>query len=150
MRAMISIAVVSVLALSGCVAVPAGRIVEPRGAPGFEGQWRLIDGTDGGGPLDLDGTSVTLTVDGDTFFGDGPCNSYRGTVDESVRAVDFSVLAFTERGCMEAQLGVLEARYFAGLDSVGSGGLTGERLSLSGKSGPLTHSRVRLVFESLD
>jgi heat shock protein HslJ len=145
-----ALVVAGVLALTACSPLSPAHIVDPASSHGLEGQWRLIDGKDGGGPLDLEGASVTLTIEGGSFFGEGPCNSYRGTVTEGVRVVDFSDLASTMRGCDPAELGVLESRYFAALDAVEAGGLSGERLSLSGVSGPLTHSPVRLVFESLD
>jgi heat shock protein HslJ len=151
MRTRIAAALACVLLLSGCVQLSPGRIIEPRGAPGLEGRWRLVDGRDAGGPIDPDeAPSITLTIEGDEFFGDGPCNGYRGTVHEGVRAVDFSAVAATRRACVPSQLGVLEARYFAALEGVSGGGLSGGNLSLSGMSGPLTHSRLRLVFEPID
>jgi heat shock protein HslJ len=148
MRAVIAVA--GVLALTGCLPMSPAHMTAPRGTHGIEGQWRLIDGTDGGGRLDLEGSSITLTIEGDSFSGEGPCNTYRGTLTEDIRAVDFSEMASTIRGCDPAELGVLESRYFAALEAVGAGGLSGERLSLSGVSGPLTKSAVRLVFESLE
>jgi heat shock protein HslJ len=151
MRASIAIAAAALLALTGCAPLGVGRIIEPRGAPGLEGTWRLVDGRDAGGPLDLDASpSITLTIHGDTFSGEGPCNSYRGSVHEGVRAVDFGAVSSTRLACSAPPLSVLESRYFAALEGIGGGGISGDNLSLSGVSGPLTQSRLRLVFEPLD
>jgi putative lipoprotein len=151
MRRVVVVVLAVALTLSACVPLTPGRIIEPRGAPGLEGRWRLVDGRDAGGPIDLDRSpSITLTVDGETFSGDGPCNGYSGSVHQGVREIDFSSVVSTRLACAAPELSVLESRYFAALEGVGGGGISGDKLSLSGASGPLTHSRLRLVFEPLD
>ena len=95
------------LLLAGCASPPSS-----------DGSWELVSATDAAGSFDL--PPITLTVDGESFTGGAPCNSYSGTF--------FSGFTTTERGCADL---ALEQRYYAALGLVDDASVVEGMLALT-------------------
>lgn len=76
------------------------------------------------------GRRVTLEVDDDRVFGQGPCNSYRGTIEIDGDSVSITKLTSTQRGC-EARVERAETRYFAALEAADTIDVSDEELELT-------------------
>lgn len=119
-------AVTVLLAAGGC-----GDTDPSSGGVDLGGSWRLVDGRDDAGDLDLSGREVTLAVDGAEVGGTSACNLYGGRVDVSGTQVSFTDLGGTEMAC-DPPVMELEQRYLTALQAVERGHRDGDHLVLSG------------------
>jgi heat shock protein HslJ len=117
----------------------------PTPAPGpidATGDWRLVDGRIDGAPIPLvEGTDVTMTVDGSAISGRSACNQYGGQLELVDGTLRFGAMSMTEMACEEPVM-ALEAAYIAALSHVRSAVRDGTRLTLAGEG-------VALEFERL-
>ena len=82
--------------------------------------------------IDLpDGASATLTVDGGTVSGVGPCNSYRGSIQVDGSSVTIGSLAETMMACEQPLMDAQDA-FTAALRAVETAEVDGDTLVLSG------------------
>ena len=94
--------------------------------------------------IDLpDGSSATLSVDGGTVSGVGPCNSYRGSIQVDGTSVIISSLAETLIAC-EPEIQDAQDAFTAALRAVDTAEVDGETLVLSGADD------TRLTFAASD
>jgi heat shock protein HslJ len=127
------LALAAALLLGGCAAGPATD--DGTDAPmtnSLTGEWQLTKAGDAAGALSFDAVPVTLAISDTTVAGQGPCNSYTGSVTVDSDAVAFSPLSHTELACADPARNDLEARYFAALELVRGSSRTGDTLTLSG------------------
>ena len=132
----LSLAIPAVVAvIAGCVSTttPPGPSAPPppsaSAPPGVtvrlaDKLWRLvaIDGAAVPG-----GPDVTLAFSGGRVSGEGPCNSFGGTVafDETTGMLRIGDLASTKRACVDPARGALETTWFAALRAVTSASVDG-------------------------
>jgi len=98
------------------------------------GSWVLAEGTGPSGPVPLvDGSPVTLEVDGTMAAGSAACNRYNATI-ESIDDGEFSVgpAASTMRLCVEPEVMASEAAYLAAFEAVEEYRVDGDVLVLTG------------------
>jgi heat shock protein HslJ len=153
------------LALAGCA--PSHMGVGPGGGSGgsgngnsggstsparITGNWILESAADHKGGMNLEGSTVTLKINGRDSSGQGPCNAYGATVFGKTPArgaltftgpVTITVGIHTEMACARQTLNELETRYFAALDDVTSASLVGDELVLLGPGVELDFGKVR-------
>jgi heat shock protein HslJ len=99
------------------------------------GGWVLVSGRSADGPLDVPpGSRITLTFDGSSAVGKGPCNDYGSTYDvdgTGFRITGDGGISQTLAGC-DGALGELESAYLSTLGDVDTVSLDGDELTLSG------------------
>ncbi|MBI1213126.1 MAG: META domain-containing protein [Alphaproteobacteria bacterium] len=84
----------------------------------------------------LDGTRVTMTVDGDKVSGKAGCNSYGGPVEISGDRVKFGALFSTRMACMREGVMEQEQRFLSTLRRVTHGEIRSDGiLLLKGRAG---------------
>lgn len=96
-----------------------------------DGSWRAVSGTIGGAAVTLiDGSDITLDVDGAEIGGTSACNSYGGTATIADGKISVGELAVTEMACTADGVMELEQVY---LSSLGDGTYTvdGDTLTLT-------------------
>jgi heat shock protein HslJ len=85
------------------------------------------------------GTNVTLSVDGDRVFGQGPCNRYHGTIEfDDDDSVAISKLASTQKACEDPVMRAEQA-YLDALGRVDTIDVSDEELELSGGGATLVY-----------
>lgn len=144
-RLSVILTVLAVIAIGcgapGATSSPSG----PTAAPGpidATGDWRLVDGRIDGAPIPLvEGTDVTMSVDGSSISGRAACNQYGGQLELVDGTLRFGVMSMTEMACEEPVM-ALEAAYIAALSHIRSAVRDGDRMTLAGEG-------VSLVFERL-
>ncbi len=104
------------------------------GGPGRElqGEWRLVEGVDGQGTMDLKGSSVTMWIEADSARSDGPCNILQFELRGGPGDVDVTLGPITERACLDQDLMAIERRYVDALGAVTTAAVEGDTLSLTG------------------
>jgi hypothetical protein len=156
-KLMASIAVSTVLILTGCAAgdgatSPDNTNADATGADGssafhdLDGPWELFSATDSAGAFDLSSLvalggieDVILTLVDGKISGTATCNTYFGELSGQPGALTVEGLGQTEKACTDRSLMELDSRYFAALSSVTSAKLgssaglilTGDGISLS-------------------
>ena len=99
------------------------------------GSWVLVSGRSADGPLDVPpGSRVTVTFDGTSAVGKGPCNDYGSTYDVDGTAFDITGdggISQTLAGC-DGPPGELESAYLSALGDVDTVGRDGDELTLDG------------------
>lgn len=104
------------------------------------GDWRLVEGSDGGAAIPLvKGSDVTMTVSGSQVSGRSACNLYGGEIIVVDGEVRFGAMFMTEMACDEPIM-ASEAAFMAAMGKVRAARRDGERLTLTGAG-------VTLVFE---
>jgi heat shock protein HslJ len=122
------------LALAGCEGTASGGSLEDAiGGRTWEAE--TIAGKDV-----IDGTTVTLKIDGDRVSGKAGCNSYGGGVEISGSRITFGSLFSTKMACMASGIMEQEMRYLNALQSVTRGQMRGDTLVLSGSGGDIEFS----------
>ena len=111
--------------------------------------WRLvaIDGVATPG-----GSDVTLAFSGGRVSGEGPCNSFGGTVaiDETTGALRIGDLSSTKRACLDPARGALETTWFAALRTVSAASVDGAgRLLLTAGAHELALDQVAPAIASM-
>ena len=116
--------------IAGCAAgVPGAGAPDP----GLRGQWVLVDGHDGYGPMDLLGQDITLTVTGSTISsGRGSCSNYTATIYGSQRSLWVTPVAPRSYSCATAEQSVLQLQYLADLKAVQHSDVSVAGLELTG------------------
>lgn len=110
------------------------------GSADLDGGWVLVGGThDGESITPIEGTSVSLTIDGDEIGGTAACNHYGGTIERDGGSISIGALSMTEMACEEPIM-ALESAYLAALSGVTGATRTAEALTLTGPG-------VQLDFE---
>lgn len=126
------------------VLVACGGTGEPgaEGTPDPTGDWVLVEGRGPDGELTLvEGSPVTLSIDGERWGGVAACNSYGGSVSlDGDRLAFDDGLTVTEMACPDDDVMALESGYLAALQAAERVELGEERLVLSGPE-------VELVFD---
>jgi heat shock protein HslJ len=144
-------ALVAVL-LAGCAgatpsASPAGS-ADPGASAGAGGggmvdaigDWRLVEGSSAGVAIPIvEGSDITMTVEGSRVAGRAACNQYGGDIVVADGRVQFGPLSMTEMACAEPIM-ASEAAFLGALGAVRGATLDGDRLTLAGDD-------VRLEFE---
>jgi len=98
----------------------------------LDGEWVLDGGTVDGAALQLvDGTRISLALDGATVGGIAACNHYGGELERDGARVSFGAMSTTEMACDQPVM-ALEAAYLAALARVDTAARDGDRLQLSG------------------
>lgn len=138
-------ALVGTFAVAGCASVAGnGAAAGIQDVSEIAGDWQLVSGADAAGALDLDGATVTLSIDGDSSSnsagGTAACNTYGSTLIVDGGAVRFTDIFQTEMACLEPGLMELESRYLQALATVDAAERSGDLLVLSGEG-------VELEFE---
>lgn len=112
----------------------------PPAASSPEGDWVLVEGEAPGGPVPvIEGSPITLTIEGTELSGTAACNSYGGTADlddERFRPRD---LHATEMACDPPEVMDSEQAYLEAFRDVESHQHRDDELVLDGDG-------VRLVF----
>ncbi|WP_143448870.1 META domain-containing protein [Kineosporia sp. A_224] len=117
-------------------------------AAGPDGDWVLTSGTGPAGALVLvDGSPVTLTVEGRAVSGRAACNSYSGDVAASGSGFRPGSIAMTEMACMDPAVSALERGYLDAFAAVTRATVTGDRLVLTGEGVELTFGREAPVVD---
>jgi heat shock protein HslJ len=120
-----------IASLDGCV-VDRGPEVEEIVA-GRTWTAEALDGKDV-----IDGTTVTMKIQGDRVSGKAGCNGYGGTVEISGDRIKFGTLFSTKMACMGNGVMEQEQHYLTVLRDVTRGALRGDgTLILTGSSGTL-------------
>jgi len=144
-RSILAVAIVGVLALTGCG--PTGEGFPDNGgataAPSeLDGDWQLADGEDAQGEFELGESVSTITLTGPRTGGRTACNIFGATVSVTGDEITITPGAVTEAACADPALMTLESRYLAALDEVTSHEVDGDTLTLSGGD-------VILIFDAV-
>ena len=105
----------------------------PSGAgPALDGTWLLEKGAHDGRPVPIvEGSRITMTIDGSQIGGTAACNLYGGTIERDGASIRISALTMTEMACDEPVMAA-EAAYVAALADVTTAARDGDRLALGG------------------
>jgi heat shock protein HslJ len=134
----ISVAIVLLVALTACSA--AGTASPGATDPAaLLGSWVLVDGSgpDGEVPI-VDGSRITLNIEGPEVGGTSACNHYFGRMTVSGGQLRITELGGTEMAC-EPDVMASEAAYWAALGGVSRWARDGASLVLSGPNAMLTY-----------
>lgn len=127
-------------ACSGGAGSPAPSPSPSAGIVDAIGDWRLVEGSDGGVAIPLiKGSDITMTVAGSQVSGRSACNHYGGEITVVNGQVRFGMMSMTEMACDEPVM-ASEAAFIAAMAKVRAASRDGDRLSLTGPG-------VTLVFE---
>jgi heat shock protein HslJ len=127
-----------VVALAGCAAATGAGSGQD-----ITGNWRLVSGTDATGDITPGKAVVTLTIDGDSSGGHGPCNSFGATTAATTTGtISIVVGIHTEMACVDAELNTTESRYFAALGTVTRASLEKKKLTLAGDGDMLVFTKA--------
>lgn len=106
----------------------------------LEGDWHLVSGAVDGAPFPIvNGSPITMIVQGTEIRGQAACNQYGGTLSVVDGGPRLSMTSMTEMACEEPIM-ASEAAFGAALPRVTAAARDGERLKLTGQG-------VELVFE---
>jgi heat shock protein HslJ len=126
-----SIALIAVLALSGCAITSREATTELPGT-----SWTLVD-LDGAEPVGETTPNITFTEDG-TVTGTTGCNTFNGQVTIDGSTLSFGPLATTRMACVDPAASTQEQAFLAALEDVTAYTIDDEgRLVLEGGA-PLT------------
>lgn len=90
----------------------------PVGGPDLDGAWVLGSGTYDGAAIELvEGSRVTMTIEGDEIGGTAACNHYGGTFELDGTTISIGALSMTEMAC-EEPLMAIEAAFMAAVADV--------------------------------
>jgi heat shock protein HslJ len=124
------------LILSGCSLLSGGA------SASLDGEWRLQAGINQGGAVPIvDGSQITMKIDGTQVGGSAACNLYGGTIQADGSSVTISALSMTEMACQE-NLMAAEAAYLAALPRVTKAERSGDSLVLNGPQVELSYLLV--------
>lgn len=154
-----ALALVCALALGACASTGASNTGARNGGTGGQqladlaGDWQLVRAADASGQFEINGATVTLSIDAgsstsggeapsSTIGGTAACNHYGGAASMENGVLQVGEIHQTEMYCMGAGLMELEARYLAALGIVSSAEVTDDLLVLAGDA-------VELEFESV-
>jgi heat shock protein HslJ len=105
---------------------------EPGGPVDATGEWRLVEATIDGAPLELPADApVTLTIDGTQVGGRSACNSYFGDIVVENGEVRFGQMGMTMMACEEPAMSI-ETAYHGALGRIRVATMEGETLVLAG------------------
>jgi heat shock protein HslJ len=145
------VAAIAALLLAGCGAAagssaPSSPAPPPSSAPPAAldpiGPWQLTAGSVNGQPLGLvEGSRVTLIVDGSNVSGQSACNQYFGEFTVVDGRVTLGGLGGTEMACPEPIM-TLESAYLQGLAAVEAAHMAGDELVLTGPGVELRYERL--------
>jgi len=141
-RSTLALAVIAVLALTGCGPTGAGFPDRTSAPSELDGDWRLTAGSDAQGKFDIKDAEVTVTLTGNRTGGRTPCNIFGAFVKLDGARISIEPSAVTEVACADPDLMALEPRYLDALGAVTEQTLSGETLTLSGKDVILTFEKV--------
>ncbi|QYH35668.1 META domain-containing protein [Salinibacterium sp. M195] len=101
---------------------------------GIDGAWIYLDGRDGTGPLNVDGTDhdITLVISGNSVSGQSACNNYSTTFTGEPAELSLGAIASTRRACEDALMD-FDSRFFSALELVTAIIPTGGSLVLQGE-----------------
>lgn len=106
------------------------------------GTWTLVKGTDDKGSISPDGAVVTLTLNGASSGGQGPCNAYGARSSTATTGpITITVGIRTEMACTEPSRNLTEARYFAALAKIRTASISSNQLALTGGGDTLFFTR---------
>jgi heat shock protein HslJ len=138
---MLALALVTVLALTGCASVSRGIDSSPD--PRLRGQWRLTSFRDSAGSIDLARKVITLTIaDTDHTGGRSSCNPYRAWITGTSGVIYLRIIGHETATCSSMEALATETRYIAALDRVTRASARGDALTLSGDSITLGFTRA--------
>jgi len=141
-RSTLAVAVIAVLALTGCGPTGDGFPNKTSAPSELDGDWQLSEGSDAQGAFELKDSVSTITLTGNRTGGRTPCNIFGATVTIDGATISIEPGAVTEAACADSDLMALEPRYLAALGAVTEQKLSGETLTLSGKDVILTFDKV--------
>lgn len=108
--------------------------------PELKGTWLLEQGTHDGRTVPIiEGSPITMTIDGSEIGGSAACNMYGGTIERDGAGIRISALTTTEMACEEPIM-ASEAAYVAALADVTTVARSEDRLALSGQEVELEFS----------
>jgi heat shock protein HslJ len=143
--ALLAIAVAACGGASGSGSPAPSRSAAPSVPDAFDpaGPWLLTEGVADGQPVPIvDGTRITLEVDGTSVSGESACNQYFGQIVVQGGVVRIDGLGGTEMGCDEPVM-ASETAYLAALARVTAMQQDGDAMVLLGDGVELRFDRLQ-------
>jgi len=141
-----TMAALLIVLVGGCNATSESPApTEPPPPVDTAGSWVLVEGVAGGQPIPIvEGTEITLEIEGSTVSGRSACNQYSGELTVVDGVVRVGQLGGTEMGC-DPPVMASETAYLQALGSVTGARRDGETLVLLGPDVELRFGRSEEV-----